>query len=268
MVGLSFGDSIFILDSTHKVTLVKLEDGKYFGLKSIPHRLIQRYSFGSKLNYKNDWCILLRPSPYLFCRYKRTVTATIRFKDAASICSLLDLKPGSKVLECGTGSGRLSYAILQSIAPNGELKSFEINEKCAEYVLPIIESFGYSSIFSITIRDVCLDGFLCAEYWADAIVLDLPSPCSVLENAKQCLKNSGRIVCYVPVIGTLQDVVDGLLQLSFTDIQCFEFSNRVYNVPISKVKHPQRKQAVTSVLKLNENYVPFTSYIISAICVK
>ena len=48
--------------------------------------------------------------------------------DNSAIIFKLDIKPGSVVVEAGTGSGSLSYAIAETLKDKGHLYTFEFNK--------------------------------------------------------------------------------------------------------------------------------------------
>jgi tRNA (adenine57-N1/adenine58-N1)-methyltransferase len=52
--------------------------------------------------------------------------------DSSTVLLLLDVHPGSQVVESGTGSGCMSLALARAVSPNGKVHSFEFNSVRAE----------------------------------------------------------------------------------------------------------------------------------------
>lgn len=61
-------------------------------------------------------------------KFKRP-TQIIYPKDAAYILLKLNVSPGSKVLELGTGSGAMTAYLANAVKPNGKVYSFDVNEE-------------------------------------------------------------------------------------------------------------------------------------------
>ena len=85
-------------------------------------------------NGKN-WVLLLHPTPELWTLALPHRTQIIYSTDAAIITLALGLRPGSKVIEAGTGSGGLSHAMARSVAPSGKLYTFEFHQHRANLAM-------------------------------------------------------------------------------------------------------------------------------------
>jgi tRNA (adenine57-N1/adenine58-N1)-methyltransferase catalytic subunit len=73
--------------------------------------------------------------------------------DNSAIVFKLDVKPGSVVVEAGTGSGSLSCAISESLGDAGHLYTFEFNRERAEITNKFFKDLNKTNITS-TWRDV------------------------------------------------------------------------------------------------------------------
>lgn len=86
--------------------------------------------------------------------------------DASMIVGQLDLVPGSRVLEAGTGSGALTHALAQAVWPNGRVSTFDFHEErvkrareefevrsCYQFALEIAKCLPYfSPIYRLILR--------------------------------------------------------------------------------------------------------------------
>lgn len=71
---------------------------------------------------------LLRPTPELWTLALPHRTQILYVADIALILQSLSIRPGSVVVEAGTGSGSFSHSVARAIAPHGRLHSFEFHE--------------------------------------------------------------------------------------------------------------------------------------------
>ena len=160
----------------------------------------------------------------------------------------LDIKPGSIVIESGTGSGSLSTSIGKTLLPTGHLYTFEFNEHRVKMAQKEFKTMGLDCFITWTHRDVLADGFdLKVELdgietnlddKADAIFLDLPSPWKALNHAHKALKHNGRIWNFSPCIEQVQKVCLMLSELKYSHIRTFECISRTYTTKYRGYEHP------------------------------
>jgi tRNA (adenine57-N1/adenine58-N1)-methyltransferase len=216
--------------------------GREFGSKIFATPTKQQKPFQAR-----TFIYLLRPTPLLWTLALRHRTQILYHVDIGFIASMLHLKPGSRVIEAGTGSGSLSHTIARIIhnsdfgeAKNsrrrGHLFTFEYHEKRYKEAEQEFRRHGFNEgMITITHGDVCENGFKNKEETEedmhgtiDAIFLDLPKPWVCIPNVKQMLRVGGRFCGFSPCIEQIQRTADALRQHDFTEIRTFEVLNRVY----------------------------------------
>ena len=80
----------------------------------------------------HDALQLLRPTPELWTLALPHRTQILYAADIALILQQLSVRPGSTVVEAGTGSGSFSHAVARTVSPHGRLHSFEFHETRAQ----------------------------------------------------------------------------------------------------------------------------------------
>ncbi|KAH6596310.1 hypothetical protein BASA61_003543 [Batrachochytrium salamandrivorans] len=195
--------------------------------------------WGSKLATRGNkgFIYLLVPTPELWTLVLPHRTQILYQPDISLITSFLEMKPGVRMIEAGTGSGSFSHSAARTIAPNGILHSFEFHAERAEKARVEFESHGLSDIIKSSHRDVCKDGFgIVGE--VTAVFLDLPSPWEALEHAKLTCdpRRVFRICCFSPCMEQVQRTCLELHRLKFQEIRMFECLVRPYDMRQAEVE--------------------------------
>ncbi|RWS27883.1 hypothetical protein B4U80_10577, partial [Leptotrombidium deliense] len=184
------GDIATIYLASNKVYVQRIEKGKVFQTiyGALRHEDLIGKQYGTKVHCKKGWVYLLHITPELWTQNLPHRTQILYTTDISLITTMLYLKPGSVVVEAGTGSGSLSHSILRTISPNGHLYTFDFHEERVQKALKEFIDHGLDKLVSIKARDVCKQGFdLCSV--ADAVFLDLPNPWEAIPFAVTAMKS-------------------------------------------------------------------------------
>lgn len=192
--------------------------------------------YGCKIRSRNNrgygFVYLLKPTPELWARSLKHRTQIVHELDASMIVFYLNLRPNMVVCESGTGSGALSHCILRTIAPKGQLHTYEFNQLRAETARQEFAKNRVDHLVTVYHKDVCgkkeegTGGFDRPQASVDAVTLDLPEPWLAVPHAAYCLKPNGRIVSYSPCVEQSQRTISALKQAGFHSIKTMEFRLR------------------------------------------
>ena len=200
---------------------------KYGSLKAMD--LVGK-KFGSKVQLSKGYGYILHPTPDLWTKCLPHRTQILYSTDISMILLQLELKPGSVVVESGTGSGSLSHAFARTIAPSGHLHTFDFHEERADKARKEFQEHGLDKNVTVRHRDVCAGGFE-LENVADAVFLDLPHPWEVVKHAKDALRTrGGRLCSFSPCIEQVQRTCLVLKEAGFTELSTLECLNREFQV--------------------------------------
>jgi len=193
-----------------------------FGLVKAENLL--NYPYGVRFECKRGWILPLRLTPELWTQLLPHRTQILYQADISMILIQLDIKPGSIVVESGTGSGSLSHAILRACLPNGFLHTFDFNESRVDEASREFVNHGFENNVKVENRNVCESGYgEELEGKADACVLDLPQTWLAIEHAYKILKPDGSRLCtFSPCIEQVQQNVTKMADLGLKDIVTME----------------------------------------------
>lgn len=170
--------------------------------------------------------------------------AIIYPKDAAHIITYGDIRPGSRVLECGLGSGALTCSLLRAVGA-GSVTSVEKRADFAQTAQKNIANF-----FGETPTNWQLVEQEFAEYLAglaggaseenaradgaqfDRVVLDLLNPWDFLDAVHSCTQIGGVLTCYITTVTQMQTLASAFeaRKSHFAHIECFETIRRPWHL--------------------------------------
>lgn len=149
--------------------------------------------------------------------------ATIIYpKDAAMIIGVADIKPGSRVLEAGVGSGALSISLIRAIGSEGLLHSVEAREDFAQIARVNVESYFKGKVGNWKL-DIGLLQEQNLESQFDRVILDMLSPWECVEMAGKVLVPGGVFLSYVATTTQLSKIAEAIKESNiFTEPESSE----------------------------------------------
>lgn len=188
--------------------------------------------FGTKITLSKGWGYILQPTPELWTITLPHRTQIIYTPDISMILFQLEIRPGSQVIESGTGSGSLSHALIRAIKPHGHLYTFDFHESRCEIVREEFKNHGLTEYVTVTHRDVCEKGFgENLDNKSNSVFLDLPHPWLAIPRAVKTLKNTGGRICsFSPCIEQVQKSCETLISSGFQEIHTMEVLQTQYGI--------------------------------------
>jgi tRNA (adenine57-N1/adenine58-N1)-methyltransferase len=220
---------------------------------------INKLKYGCKYNCARGYVHALSPTPELWTASLLHRTQIIYTPDVSLIVYHLDMRPGSKVIEAGTGSGSLSHAIIRTVAPTGHLYTFDFHEQRSRIAEQEFREHNYpEEVVSCHHRDVCADGFVIDgdnSFKVDAVFLDLPSPWKAIGHAVGKLVPGGKVCVFSPCIEQIQQTAQVMREKGFAYVRTLECIQQRYtvkdfrapDVPLSKAAYAHSREVSAAV---------------------
>lgn len=150
---------------------------------------------------------LLVPTTEELVRFLRRESQIIFPKDAGYIIMKLGIRPGSQVLEAGTGSGGLCLTLATIVGDGGHVYSYDVRDDLQSIARQNLAHVGLDGRVTFRVRDAA-EGFDEADL--DAVFLDMLTPWAVLDQARAALSGGSMLGCLVPTVNQLVRMLDRL----------------------------------------------------------
>ena len=237
------GDVVITYEGHNTLDFAEMKRGSYIHNRygAFRHDDIIGNPFGTKhatfSEGMHQHIYILEPTPELWSVALRSRTQIVDEMDASYVTFMLNVHPGSIVVESGTGSGNMTLSLARAVYHNskpGHVYTYEYNPVRADAARDEFRKMGIEKCVTVQCLDVCAKfdtegkgGFPGVEDGtADAFFLDLPEPWHALPHALKLLKPNSPICCYSPCIGQVIETCAKLRELGFHSIRMCENKQR------------------------------------------
>jgi tRNA (adenine57-N1/adenine58-N1)-methyltransferase len=215
------GETVYIVEKSGKRVWLKVSYDmmKVASLGTVDGSRFRDLDDGSRISLVGKEYFVFRPGTVELMESLDRNAQIIIPKDAATIILNCDIRSGSAVLEVGAGSGGLTTALLNAVAPNGKVHTLEFKEENAKLALKNIKRTGLEKYWECTIcdaRDAKIDMI------ADVLTMDMPDPWLALDNLYGNLRAGGRICSYVPNMNQAERIVSALREKGAAEVFALE----------------------------------------------
>ncbi len=243
------GDWVLLLGPAEKRFFVRLTSGQQLHTHRgfIPHDAIIGKPYGHSVTTQLGASFLvLQPSTFDLIMHVKRISQIVYPKEAGYIVMRLNVVPGARVVEAGTGSGALTLAFSRFVRPEGRIFSYEERDDMLDMARKNLERVGALDVVELKQRDIRA-GF--DERDADALFLDVREPWLFLEQAHAALKGGGFFGSLVPTTNQLTDLLQQMDAMGeWADVEVVEILMRHYKPVAERLRPEDRMVAHTGYL--------------------
>ena len=242
------GDIILLVSPDDKSFMVVVKEGRSFsshmGILDLSSAIGRKWGENIVSSLGNEF-VLLSPTVEQKMMKVRRTTQIVYPKDAALILFKTDVRAGSRVVEAATGSGALTIALANSVAPSGKIYTYERREQFMNNAKDNVRRAGLFDYVEFNCGDV-REGF--RERDVDVAILDLPSPWYGIPASYEALAPGGKIASISPTYNQVERTAEVLEETGFVGIETVELIMRNYQVKRGKTRPDNRTVAHTGFL--------------------
>lgn len=251
------GDRILILTERLKRYLVRVRRNVRLhtseGYIDLSELIGKRYGTYIRSNIGSIF-FALKPTLVDIIMKMPRLTQIVYPKDLGIIVLLGDIRPGSRVVEAGTGSGVLTAVLASYVMPNGIVYSYDKELKYLENAEKQLEELGLLQYVKLKHGDVTVS---IEEENVDAVVLDIPTPWLAVQNAYKALSDSGTFISLSPTIEQVIETVEALRACGFVDIKTIELLMRELRVKKGMTRPEHLMRAHTAYIVVARKAYPY-----------
>lgn len=242
------GDIALLVSAQKKRHIVRLQSGESLQTHRgiLPHEDLIGKLYGTRVHsHLGSAYLLLQPSlADLMLEIKRN-TQIMYPKDVGYILLSMDIGPGKRILEAGSGSGSLTTALAFNVGDSGHVYSYDYRIQMQNLAAKNLEKVGLRHRVTFKERDI-IEGF--DETDMDAVFLDVPNPCEHLLAVRKALKSGGFFGSIQPTTNQVSRLIVALRRANFGFIDVCEIMLRFYKIAADRLRPTDRMVAHTGYL--------------------
>ncbi len=222
------GDRVLLVGKDRREFLIRARPGAQFQTHRgiIAHDALIGLHWGETLRtHLGHPYLLLTPSLEKLIRSVQRKTQIVYPKEIGYLLLKLNIVPGARVVEAGTGSGALTLALAQMVLPHGHIYTYEARAEMQEQARENLAAVGLAEGVTFKVRDIA-EGF--DEHDIDALFLDVREPHDYLQQAHAALKGGGFFGALVPTTNQIVALLYALEENHFGFIEVEELFLRAY----------------------------------------
>lgn len=214
-------DTVVLIDNNSKKFIINTsgKTDKYKGVGVIDPGSLVGKKYGKQLTIGNKQFWVLSPSLQDKLQGLKRQAQIILPRDAAHIIMNCSIESGHTVLEAGIGSGSLTIALANAVAPKGKIISYDKRKDFIEHALKNLKTANMDKYVIAKRKDVTKG---INENELDAIILDIPNPWNAIKHVWKSLKPGGYFCSYSPLISQVEKTVNEIEKQNFIEVKTFE----------------------------------------------
>jgi len=215
------GETVVLIDTSYRKYLVHTESktDKIKGVGVLDPTSLVGISYGMQIEVGSKKFWVLKPSLMDKLQCLKRKAQIILPRDAAQIIINCAIEPGHKVLEAGIGSGALTIALANAVAPDGRIVSYDKREDFIKHALKNLKTVKLDKYVETKNRDVTLG---IEEKELDAIILDIPNPWDAVAHAWNALKTGGYLCTFSPLSSQVEKTVREIKKHGYIEVKTIE----------------------------------------------
>ena len=251
------GDLALMVSAQKKRYLIRLspEDQLQTHRGIVKHTDLIGKKWGTRVySHLGSPYLLLQPSLADIIVETKRNTQILYPKDIGYILLNLDIGPGKRVIEAGSGSGAFTTALAYTVGDTGHVFSYDVRLAAQNLARKNLMKVGLENNVTFKLHDIS-EGF--DETGVDSLFLDLPNPYDYLHIVRTALKSGGFFGCILPTTNQVSKTLLALHQEKFSFIDVCEIMLRYYKASAQRFRPTDRMVAHTGYLIFARPVVDF-----------
>jgi tRNA (adenine57-N1/adenine58-N1)-methyltransferase len=214
-------NNVVLIDGSFRKTIINVNSptDKFKGVGVFnPSDLIGK-KYGKKIKIGNKEFWVLTPSIQDKLQALKRQAQIILPRDSAHIIMNCSIESGFFVLEAGIGSGSLTIALANAVAPKGKVISYDNRQDFIDYAMKNLKMANLDKYVKTKLKDITkgID-----EKELDAVILDIPNPWEAVSHSYKALGVGGYLCTYSPLISQVENTIKEIKKHNFIEVKTIE----------------------------------------------